>query len=409
MTDVRNYRVMFYIGLVAALFWGFGTNLLDRRWYFVHGVSVGDIVFIGWTAWALTRRDVASDLLRSARVLAVPLGFMAVFAVWLLASVMVNVFRFGAQWSDVFAILRLFYFSAVMVFCVAFVTRFGLRPLLLAFVIGVALLTLGRLADAVTSDAPMVTGLPLLKDPNVIGNMLGIAVLMSSMLIFVGSARWAVTLSIFFAAASALTFSKGAWFMVMFGIGANVLALMMRGRYTMSGLKRTPVMAAACALAIVVLLGYNAERFAEMIALKVETTTVDNSMGLRFRYALGGAYAMIDNPVFGLGFRNYYVVERMYPELLLPASDNAHNVFSQIAAVGGLPALLAFMLLFSYPFIQLWSLVRLRSATVVGASYVACAVLVFFLSGAVQLQIVAQPFFWVFTGLVKGWRSRSSS
>jgi O-antigen ligase len=279
----------------------------------------------------------------------------------------------------------------------------------MTFVLGVTLLTAGRVVDAVASEAPRVTTLPLLKDPNVIGNMLGVAVLMSSMLIFVGSTSSAIALSAGLSAASTMTFSKGAWFMVFAGLIANVLALVIRLPRAIIDQRRSITRAAVFSLALVLLLSYNADKLVEMIALKAHTTAVDDSMGLRYRYALGGAYAMIDNPLFGVGYRNYYVVERMYPQLLLPPSDNAHNVFSQIAAIGGLPALLIFMLLFIYPFIQLWTVVRREASTVISVSYVASAVLVFFLSGAVQLQIVAQPFFWVFTGLVKGWRCNSSS
>ena len=35
--------------------------------------------------------------------------------------------------------------------------------------------------------------------------------------------------------------------------------------------------------------------------------------------------------------------------------------------------------------------------------YVGLAASVFFISGSVQLQMIAQPFFWVFTGIVRGW------
>lgn len=409
MTDDRDQRGMFYVGLVAALFWGVGTNLLNHRWYVIHGISIGDLVFGAWMVWACTRPDLARALVRASRTLVVPLGLMFAFAVWLLGSVVVNAFRFGAQWSDLFAILRLFYFSAIMVFCVVYVQRFGLRPLLMAFILGVALLTAGRVVDALVNGAPRVTTLPLLKDPNVVGNMLGVAVLMSSMLIFSGSTGWAMALTAALSAASAMTFSKGAWLMVLLGIVANVLALVMRVPRRAAGRRRTLAAAVVSSLALILLIGLNADQLAEVIDLKIRTTIVDDSMGLRLRYALGGAYAMIDNPLFGVGFHNYYVVERMYPELLLPPSDNAHNVFSQIAAVGGLPALLVFLLLFIYPFLQLWGVMRRLGPAVISLAYVASAVLVFFLSGAVQLQIMAQPFFWVFTGLVKGWRCDSSS
>jgi uncharacterized membrane protein YccC len=60
--------------------------------------------------------------------------------------------------------------------------------------------------------------------------MLGVAVLMSSMLVFEGWIRWALALTAGLSAASAMTFSKGAWLMVLLGIVANVLALVMQCR-----------------------------------------------------------------------------------------------------------------------------------------------------------------------------------
>jgi O-antigen ligase len=409
MTDDKAEQITFYVGLIAALFWGFGTNLLDRRWYVIHGVSVGDLVFLGWIVWASARPSLMRQLVSAARSLVVPLGLMFLFAVWLLASVVVNVFRFGASWLDLFAILRLFYFSAIMVFCVAYVRRWGLRPLLTAFILGVVLLTVGRFVDVFASARPMVTSLPLLKDPNVVGNMLGVAVLMSSMLIFEGSIRWALALTAGFSMASAMTFSKGAWLMVLFGVVANVVAILMRTLRTRSGLRRTALTTAGFFLTFVVLGAYYAVPLGEVIEMKFHTTTVDDSMGLRFRYALGGLYAMIDNPLFGVGFRNYYVVETMYPELVLPASDNAHNVFSQVGAAGGLPAFVLFLMLFTYPFLHLWRVVRRGNTPLLAVAYVTSSAVVFFLSGAVQLQIFAQPFFWVFTGLVRDWHYNSSS
>jgi SAM-dependent methyltransferase len=152
MTD-RDQRGMFYVGLLAALFWGFGTNLLNQRWYVIHGLSIGDLVFGGWMVWACTRPDLARALVRASRTLVVPLSLMFAFAVWLLGSVVVNAFRFGAEWSDLFAILRLFYFSAIGVF-VATPWRFGLRPLLMARSFWPWRLTAGRVK------MPRSTGLP---------------------------------------------------------------------------------------------------------------------------------------------------------------------------------------------------------------------------------------------------------
>jgi hypothetical protein len=328
---------------------------------------------------------------------------MAVLAMLLLLSMQINAFRFGAQWSDLLAICRLFYFSAIVVFCVAFVRRFGPAALVFPFTIGIAWLAGERLYSAVMTGAKIVFGLPLLKDPNVVGNMFGIGTFMCSILILRGWTKWPLILMTGFAIMSLMTFSKGAWLLVLLGIAANLTAVVMRNPLTARGVRNTLAALGAIVITLGALAYMDSERMTRLISFKLQSSDELSTVNFRYRFALAGAYAMGDHPLFGIGFRNYSIVEDLYPGVLPEPSENAHNVFAQVGAIGGAPALVVFLVLFLYPFVQLWKVVKRRYAVVGGIIYVALAAAVFFTSGAVQLQLMAQPFFWVFTGVVRGW------
>jgi hypothetical protein len=95
------------------------------------------------------------------------------------------------------------------------------------------------------------------------------------------------------------------------------------------GLRRTVTTIAVFSLALILLIGVNATELAEVITLKIHTTTVDDSMGLRFRYVLGGAMAMIEHP-FSVSAFATITLQKGCIRAVAPPSDNAHNVFSQL-------------------------------------------------------------------------------
>jgi O-antigen ligase len=399
-------RESWWIALLCAPFWAIGTNLLDQRWYVAHGISVGDVLFLGWFGLALMdarRRARIDEALRNlTEHTALVIGFIA----WLLVSLAVNSFRYGAQWADVLAILRLGYFSAIVLFVVDHVRRHGFAAITLAFVAGVSVLTLERLDEAIRNNALVIFGLPLLKDPNVIGNMLGVAVFFCSLGILAGHVLLSLALAIVLAAASMMTFSKGTWAIVLVGIAANLVALVFARPLDRRG-KARAVLAAIAFLAVLgALAAVNIDRIQRLFDFKVESTATLGTVNYRYRFALAAMYAMGDHPFVGVGFRNYSVVERLYPEVMPEPSANAHNVFAQVAAIGGAPALVLWLLLFVYPFVDLWRIFQARGRPDIGALYTLLAFLVFLGSGSVQLQLMAQPFFWVFTGIVRGWRLR---
>jgi len=147
----------------------------------------------------------------------------------------------------------------------------------------------------------------------------------------------------------------------------------------------------------------NYQTLSDVFLFKVQTTKDNATVDQRFDLALGGLFAMAENPLLGVGYRNYPAIVAMYPELRLQGADNTHNVFSQIGAVGGVMALVLLIWLFIYPFKQLSQVIPLR--TWAGKIYLGAAFMVIFIFASVQLQLIAQPVFWVFIGLISGWKS----
>jgi O-antigen ligase len=367
----------------------------------VHGLSVGDLIFLGWTAFTI------ADVRRRKRW---ALAFQSViehttllvsFALLLLVSVAVNAFRYGASWADFVPILRLFYFSLIVAFTASFVRKFGGSWLTLAFLTGIAWLALDQLHYSLTTGRAMF-GIPLLRDPNVVGNMLAVGVLVASIGIIAGRPLMYLPFAVAFAVMTVTTFSKGAWLMVALGLAANLVVLRVKFAPSPKGLRR---LAVAMLLVIGTLGGFayrDARELKALWELKKQTTEDNATVQNRYAFAVAGMQAMFDHPVFGVGYRNFIVTSRLYPDVLLEPSENAHNVFVEIGAVGGVPAVFVWLILFVYPFPQLWRIVRDPQRYITAPLYVALSALVFTVSGAVQLQLVAQPFFWFFTGLVRG-------
>jgi O-antigen ligase len=150
----------------------------------------------------------------------------------------------------------------------------------------------------------------------------------------------------------------------------------------------------------------NAELITDLVNFKMETTAESETANYRYQFALAAIDAMADRPLLGLGFRNFPQVERLYPDVVPEPTENAHNAFLHFGAVGGVPALAVLLLMFAYPFIPLWRVVRAEFSRNFAAFYTPLVFSVLALSGSVQLQLVAQPFFWVFAGIVFGWHAR---
>lgn len=150
----------------------------------------------------------------------------------------------------------------------------------------------------------------------------------------------------------------------------------------------------------------NFDLITNMIAFKLFATDVNGAMSMRADFIKASIWAGLDNPIFGLGYRNFYQVRYMYPDLQLPPigrMDNPHNLFAQILVSGGFPAEALFLFVLVTPFAVMWrklaAVIRSRPVRTV---VIALSAGIWFTYAFVQLQLIAQPPFWLLCGIVFG-------
>jgi O-antigen ligase len=398
------------VAFLSAVAWGIGTNWLGEWYYPLRGIGWGDLLFISWFLFALVepyrRRSLMLALWAVRKFTLLILIFMA----WLLISTAVTSYTYGLSTNDLLAIVRLLYCCAIVLFAYVAVTRNGYGPLVSGFVVGVGILILGRFFDVlVAGSAVILGGLIIIKDPNVVGNMMGIAVLFCSLGVLKGYLRSSLIVAVLLAVASITTFSKGTWLMVLVGLLANAVAWLMLFRRTGRSFVRFIPATLALIAAVSWLIYANLELLTDVINFKLETTAQAETADYRIQFALAAIYTMADRPLFGLGFRNYPQVERLYPATVPEPTENAHNAFLHYGAIGGIPALAILLVIFAYPFVPLWRVMRAEYSPTLATCYTPLAFIVLALSGSVQLQLVVQPFFWLFAGIVFGWHARALS
>lgn len=399
----RAFRELRAIAFISAVAWGIGTNWLGQWFYPIRGISWGDLLFLGWFGFALLDRQRRRALSRALWEVRIQTLLMLTFVTLLLLATAINSYQFGASPTDLFAIVRLLYFSAIILFVYLLVCQDGYGWLLCGFLVGVTLLTLGRFYDAQVSGSVLVKGVILLKDPNVIGNMIGMGVVFCSLGILAGYLRVSLGAALFFCVASVMTFSKGTWLMVIFGLAANAVACVMLFRRTRSSFATLVPATMVLVVGVAWLVYANLEVLSTLVDYKFETTSESETADYRYQFGLAALHTMVDHPLWGLGFRNFPEVERLYPTIIPEPTENAHNAFLQVGAVAGVPALLVLLALVAYPFFPLFRALRASFGPRLAWAYVVPVFSAFALSGSVQLQLIAQPFFWIFTGIACGW------
>jgi hypothetical protein len=330
---------------------------------------------------------------------------VSALAVWLVVSTGVNAFRFDTQGTDVWPALKLFYFLLLIYVTRSYTAAHGPDYFIYGFLAGVLLVTLHELANATRT----LLGLPQLLNPNVTGALLGLGVWFAGLGTLL-TRRLVLNLvaAVIFSVLSISTFSKGAW--LMCGLGLLMFALVAIARRKTQVRRRTKVLTVVIVVLILaptaIVVRDNYGLIQDLLAIKLQTTVTGGSVNVRYDLAKAAVLAGLDNPVFGLGYRNFYQTPLLYPDLHLPTlerADNAHNIFAQTLAVGGFPSLLLLLAAFYLPLAMLrrkmpW---RLKSATLRAAVWI-LSVMVWFTYGSVQLQLTAQPCFWLFCGLIFG-------
>ena len=359
---------------------------------FWHGVGPVETFLLFLTAaCALNTGDVWGALRRFSR--ASPDEVLTV--TWLLlltVGAVVNTPRFGLALRDIAELAKYAYYIVLFNYVRSGIIRWGVGYFLRCYLCGLVLVGVTALAAAGRGN------IVVLPNPNVTGNLMAIGAYMAVLLMTFGRPLSGATFAIVLGVLATLTFSKGAWLMTAVASGAFIVAVWgYRHESRKSSLRVVVVMITIMTLTVV---GLSREHLREVITLKVYHTQQDSSVEKRWGFVLASVDIALDYPFFGVGISNF---ERAYDRRAAVvgryylSSDNPHSAFLYLLACGGIPTLFVFLLLIMWQMVKLWRALpvqRLSRAAIVLAGGILLAI-----SGAVQLQLVTQKFFWILIGV----------
>src|SRR5436309_1260439 len=401
----------YLLGLVLAGLWGIGKHLPQQEFY-VFGIGPGDFLFLAYCAAALALSWHRWTVFRS-------LGGLRSFALLVVAFVAlgllsgtVNALRTGMVEKDLVETVRPLYYVLITAFTAAWVARYPSGQLIIAFLAGVVIVALTNLFHEAPAGIRLL-GFHTMYNPNMMANMLGIGTFLASLLVLDGRFRAATLFMALFVPLSLFTYSKGGWLMVLVGLAAALTAFLGTGRGQRSPRRSSPAWMYTVIAAFVVGAAIAGPLILALVRFKLETTQFadtaaeGSTIAQRWGYVVASVRMAIDHPLVGVGISNYEAEYDRLSEFLGASyfpTDNPHSAFLYILACMGVPALGVFLSALVLPFMKLWYIVPLRSLS--RAMYIALAVTVFLVSGSVQLQLISQPFWWFFAGIVFGWARR---
>ncbi len=135
------------------------------------------------------------------------------------------------------------------------------------------------------------------------------------------------------------TYSTGAWLAMMVGLATSA-ALVGRRRYRI--LIPSSVLAAAITFIVF---------FPAQVANQIKHIQAPNELSLRVAAWLTGARVIYSHPLTGLGLGRYVYISRAEPYRVLAQSiplTHPQNAYLELAALGGLPVAIAFLVLLSF-------------------------------------------------------------
>lgn len=404
---------MYVTTIIIAFFWGIGPASPMMESY-LYGMSVGDFLFVMYLLVAFFVGKNNALLIKESIFFKKYSLVLFIFVMLTMVSALVNAFYLGIYWRDMFEALRPLYYLAGTLFLVNVVQRRGYRSILTAFLSGTLFSVLINYAYVSNQDWVVVEGFVVLYKSNVIGNLIGVGLALTSLLILDRAYGRSVLFFTAFLVFGIFTYSKGVWIMLVLGIAANYIAF----RYSTRNFfpqEKIPLFFIKCTWASVffLVIMYSSDLYS-LLEFKINTTQVNDTaqdggtFAARWGFVLASINMALSNPILGVGISNYEIaydqLENVLGEFYWP-TDNPHNAFMYVLACIGFPATFAFLFIFVYPFFIL------KKANPIGGwsgkLYVFLIFLVFFVSANVQLELLSQHFFWVFVGIVLGWHRRN--
>jgi hypothetical protein len=284
--------------------------------------------------------------------------------------------------------------------------RTGTLPAV-GFVVGVLVTGVVALFNPMNPD---VLGTPQIFNPNVIGNVLAVSIVMCSIVILYGRPVLGVLLAVLAAAIAFFTFSKGTWLMSTLAVLACYIALSTNHRPAAGRLTHWGRYMSFAVLAGLVYSGYH---FREVVWAIIEAKIAATDFGASA--AEGGSFSarwglimsafrmFLMNPLLGVGISNYELVNRLLaPELgdAFYDDDNPNSAWFYVLGCMGLPAFICFAWVFVICIRLLNGAPILKTG--VRALYVTLIALVLFIGGNIQLEMLTANYYWVLLGILAG-------
>lgn len=395
--------LMMAVGFNSAV----GTNLDIRPYYLVPAVSWIDVIMFINFLMLVNWKSGSMRILATKPEKTLAYGICA-FSCLLILSTCINSFRYPSNLSDIGPALKIIYFIVLIHVVRKYTEKFGIFYFIIGFCLGASAFLFQSFSQAQVASS----GLPILWNPNVTGGILALGIFFSALLI---SFEKKIFLPLFFATAfmgaSSMTWSKGTWIMCAMGFCLIILLLFDYFRMHKKLIYASLAIVTLFVFFIVYVIAVNLEVIMAVFEHKMSSTANIDSVGHRFKLMVASVYGGFQNP-FGVGYRNFYQVQNYATNVGLPAMDaswNAHNVFFQTLAVAGVPAFLVLMGIFSFPFLMLKRIFRrVHGVKVRDYLFILIALGIWSIFGLVQLQLITQPMFWFFCGLVIGLYSVSN-
>jgi len=262
-----------------------------------------------------------------------------------------------------------------------------LKILFSAYVFGV--LALAALAVMRSPDPSFFFGLPVLYDPNVVGNFVGYALICLGLSFMPRSATSRIAMLFALFTFAMFTFSKASWVLALLGLYINA-ATMNKWR-----LAAIIVVAAMASLAFVDW-GHVLTLATDAIDVKLASSVGSDQSGgtfyMRLGYFISSAYALVQYPL-GIGLRNSPFVNDTYARALgnlyFP-TDSPHTAVGFVCAQAGWVGLAVLAVVFRRVASSLRSMYAARDIGTSSVVAVMLLVSVFF-----QIEFFTQPFIYL--------------
>jgi O-Antigen ligase len=391
---------------------GIGRNLPWQGLYFF-GLGLADLLLlVCLLAWAVSARSRAG-LWQATVDLRVPIAAVSGLGVLAALSMAFNSFVYGVEPRDLFEVMKYYYQLLVMV-AACHASREGGAVPVVGFASGVIVSGVVAMLNPMNPD---VLGTPQIFNPNVIGNVLAVAVVLASFAILRGQSVTGGALAVLASIIGFFTFSKGTWLMLMFGLLACAVALARNGSTTSAAMARLGrVVAVVLLLGLAGLVVQNWELVSLIVEAKIAATEFDasaaegGSFSARFGLMLSAFQMFLSNPLFGVGISNFEQVNRQLELELGDAfydDDNPNSAWFYVLGCMGGPAFVLFAAVF------VWFVMKLLDAPIEGASmqrlYAMCVACVFLIGGNVQLEMLTAYYYWVAIGALTALSRRPGS